>query len=110
MTFFRKNQSGWQNSIRHNLSIQKCFIKVPREKHPKITENAYLDWRGNYWTLDESHPLVKKTKEKAKLYPCFQCRETFETEKDIQTHMAKVHKIEWKGIDKGAIHHRFTLL
>ena len=44
---------------------------------------------------------MKKTKEKAILYPCFQCRETFKTEKDIQTHMAKVHKIEWKGIDKG---------
>lgn len=44
--YFRTAPSGWKNSVRHNLSLNPCFEKVPRP----LTDRG----KGSYWTVNDN--------------------------------------------------------
>ncbi|KAJ6627554.1 hypothetical protein B0H10DRAFT_1779696 [Mycena sp. CBHHK59/15] len=63
--YFRTAPNGWKNSVRHNLSLNPCFEKVPRP----LTDRG----KGSYWTVNDNvdprtgvHRIRKKKSKSAK--------------------------------------------
>ena len=54
--YFRDRGTGWRNSIRHNLSLNDCFVKVGRSPNGK----------GHFWAINPINYSVEvNTKEKS---------------------------------------------
>ncbi|KAG8970663.1 hypothetical protein FRC05_000521 [Tulasnella sp. 425] len=43
--YFKRGEAGWQNSIRHNLSLNGCFVKIKRDDGEK--------GKGSWWSIRE---------------------------------------------------------
>ena len=41
---------GWKNSVRHNLSLNECFIKLPKA--------LGRPGKGHYWTIDPAQEFM----------------------------------------------------
>jgi forkhead box protein D len=57
--YYKERFPAWQNSIRHNLSLNDCFLKIPRSpgnpgriSTEKTNSLILVLGKGNYWTLD----------------------------------------------------------
>lgn len=45
--FYERGDRGWQNSIRHNLSLNKSFVKLERE--------STIPGKGGWWAIASGH-------------------------------------------------------
>lgn len=66
--FFRGEYQGWKNSVRHNLSLNDCFVKVLRD--PSRPWGKDNNWRiasdCNYSFKDGIFRRIKKQKNQKK--------------------------------------------
>ncbi|XP_051511205.1 forkhead box protein N3-like isoform X2 [Myxocyprinus asiaticus] len=55
--YFASAPTGWKNSVRHNLSLNKCFKKVDKDRSQSIG-------KGSLWSIDPNyrHNLIQALK------------------------------------------------
>nr|XP_040016685.1 checkpoint suppressor 1 isoform X1 [Gasterosteus aculeatus aculeatus] len=55
--YFSSAPTGWKNSVRHNLSLNKCFKKVDKDRSQSIG-------KGSLWSIDPEyrHNLIQALK------------------------------------------------
>ena len=77
--FFRTTRSrGWMNAVRHNLTLNDCFVKLPRD--------PLMRGKGSFWCIDPdskgmfNHGSLKRRRTRYK-----RAREELEVVRDIMS-------------------------
>lgn len=87
--FYRENTQRWQNSLRHNLSFNDCFLKIPRRPDQP--------GKGSLWAL---HPDCGAMFENGSF---LRRRKRFKSEKERTTKLAKLITDETKEPHNGRV-------
>ncbi|KAB0801067.1 hypothetical protein PPYR_05421 [Photinus pyralis] len=78
--YYRRNTQRWQNSLRHNLSFNDCFIKIPRRPD--------RPGKGAFWAL---HPSALDMFENGSF---LRRRKRFKLPKNVSQELATLTKLQ----------------
>ena len=87
--FYRENTQRWQNSLRHNLSFNDCFLKIPRRPDQP--------GKGSLWAL---HPDCGAMFENGSF---LRRRKRFKSERERTSKLAKLITDETKEPHNGRV-------
>ena len=96
--YYEMSDITWQNAIRHNLSINRYFVKVFQNQHLGKQGKP-----GSFWMIDPEQKSEDKntnSNEKSRSmpdYPCEYCALTFKTPEALELHLYKIHKCKKCG-------------
>lgn len=94
--FYKREDMGWQNSIRHNLSLNKAFIKGEKSK----------DGKGHFWCIKpgcEEQFLKSRSLKKSSYHEVMdQIKQASKFKADKEAQAAEAAKIEAVAAEEGA--------